>query len=68
MCPGTSLRPASPVGALFNLVTPGYFTALGIALRAGREFGEADGAGLRVAPWSVRRSLGVISPVAIRSE
>ncbi len=38
-------KPEDAVDTQMIAVTPGFFAALGIPLRAGREFGERDGAG-----------------------
>jgi predicted permease len=37
--------PGQPFSAGFNIATDGYFRTMGIPIRAGREFGDGDGAG-----------------------
>ena len=67
---GRAQRDSSPDQALTNVVTPGYFQAMGIPLRTGSDFADLDDAG--AAPQAivneefVRRYLGGAEPLGRR--
>jgi predicted permease len=47
--PGVESKPESPTSSFFNMITPGYFDALGIPVKAGRDLNWRDwGSGKQV--------------------
>ncbi len=55
---GQVLQPGEDSTVWLNIVTPGYFDAVGLPLRRGRDFGTQDGPG--------RTRVAVISETAAR--
>ena len=54
--PGVAAADGNHPWSYFNAVTPGYFEALGIPIKAGRDFTWNDwGSARRSAAWSTRR-------------
>jgi predicted permease len=65
--PGVQVKPGDHLWSFFNAVTPGYFQALGIPIKAGRDFSWRDWGGSRhlclVNEALVNEYLGGANPV-----